>query len=133
MLAVRGGGGEQDNRERMPSLFGPEEVKYDRYAAAVAATEGLRKMRDQSLADAQRGGDAVSRFTLKPKGNQMNSKQPPEGEQDEAQKRISAEYVVRCGGVLKELGMSVTQYNQLGRQVNQDKGLKEKVSGMRLV
>jgi hypothetical protein len=43
-------------------------------------------------------------------------------------KRIRAEYVINSGKVLKAMGMSVSQFNQLGRQVNQDEVLKEKVS-----
>jgi len=43
-------------------------------------------------------------------------------------KRIRAEYVINSGKVLKAMGMSVSQFNQLGRQVNEDEVLKEKVS-----
>lgn len=36
----------------MASLFSPEEALYDRYAAAIAATEPLRAARDKELCKA---------------------------------------------------------------------------------
>ena len=93
--------------QRMPSLFPPDQIDYDRYAACLAATESLRRLRDKSMAEAKNlsGREAT-----------------------DEQKRIRAEYVINSGKVLKAMGMSVSQFNQLGRQVNQDEVLKEKVS-----
>lgn len=94
--------------ETMPSLFGPEEAQFDRYAACLAATEGLRRIRDKKL-----GGRRFLRVTDEP---------------TEAQKRITSEYVVNSSKVLEAMGMSVSQFNQLGRQVGANSELKEKVS-----
>lgn len=93
--------------QHMPSLFTPDQTDYDRYAACLAATESLRRLRDKSMAE---------------------SKRLPATEQKDEQKRIRAEYVINSSKVLKAMGMSVSQFNQLGRQVNQDEVLKEKVS-----
>ena len=93
--------------QRMPSLFAPDETDYDRYAACLAATESLRRLRDKSTAE---------------------SKQLSGTEATDEQKRIRAEYIINSSKVLKALGMSVSQFNQVGRQVNQDESLKEKVS-----
>lgn len=110
-LPPRGGSTSADDGvlpdQRMPSLFSPDQTDYDRYAACLAATESLRRLRDKSMAESKRLS--------------------AEDAKDE-QKRIHAEYVINSGKVLKAMGMSVSQFNQLGRQVNQDEVLKEKVS-----
>lgn len=93
--------------QRMPSLFPPDQTDYDHYAACLAATESLRRLRDKSMAE---------------------SKRLSASEAKDEQKRIRAEYVINSGKVLKAMGMSISQFNQLGRQVNQDEVLKEKVS-----
>lgn len=93
--------------QRMPCLFPPDQSDYDRYAACLAATESLRRLRDKSMEEAK----SLS-------GTELSDEQ----------KRIRAEYVINSGKVLKAMGMSVSQFNQLGRQVNQDEVLKEKVS-----
>ncbi len=87
----------------MPSLFGSEDAQYDRYAACLAATEGLRRLRDKELEE------RASRESV------------------EAVKQVNAQYVQNAGKVLKALGMSVSQFNLLGRQISQDPRLKEKV------
>lgn len=93
--------------QRMPSLFAEEESDYDRYAAALAATEALRRIRDKAMSE---------------------RKQKKGAEATEDQKRIRAEYVINSGKVLKAMGMSVSQFNHLSREVNKDEELKEKVS-----
>ena len=111
MVSHRGGGGTEQTavlpeqqQQHMPSLFGPEESEYDHYAAALAATEALRRIRDKAMSSA---GKAVA---------------------TDDQKRIRAEYLVNSSKVLKAMGMSVSQFNQLSREVNQNEELKEKVS-----
>lgn len=99
----------RDKSSYMPSLFGPEDAQYDRYAACLAATEGLRKIRDKLI-------------------NKKSKKFSKKEEETEDEKRASAQYVVNSEKILQALGMSVGQFNQLGRQVNQDENLKEKVS-----
>lgn len=93
--------------QRMPCLFPPDQTDYDRYAACLAATESLRRLRDKSMAETKRlsGSEAT-----------------------DEKKRIRAEYVINSGKVLKAMGMSISQFNQFGRQVNEDEVLKEKVS-----
>lgn len=93
--------------QHMPSLFASEESEYDQYAAALAATEALRRIRDKAM---------------------TAGKQKHGSEATEDQKRIRAEYLVNSGKVLKAMGMSVSQFNQLSREVNQDEELKEKVN-----
>lgn len=92
----------------MPSLFGPEEAQYDRYSACLAATEGLRRLRDKKMGGRRfiRGGDDLN----------------------EQQQLITTEYVLNSSRVLEAMGMSVSQFNQLGRQVGGSPELKEKVS-----
>jgi Domain of unknown function (DUF4168) len=95
-------------RETMPSLFGPEEAQYDRYAACLAATEGLRRIRDKKLGS--------RRFFIR-----------DTEEMTEAQRRINAEYILHSSKVLEAMGMSVNQFNQWGREVGSNTELKNKV------
>eukprot|EP00521_Asterionellopsis_glacialis_P018142 CAMPEP_0195296456 /NCGR_PEP_ID=MMETSP0707-20130614/19523_1 /TAXON_ID=33640 /ORGANISM="Asterionellopsis glacialis, Strain CCMP134" /LENGTH=259 /DNA_ID=CAMNT_0040357983 /DNA_START=45 /DNA_END=824 /DNA_ORIENTATION=+ len=118
-MAMRGGGEEN----RMPCLFSEEETQFDRYAAAVAATEGLRRMRDKQMSEL----DGGTRESKKLERSAAKKAAQIKNVQDEAQKRIAAEYVMRSNEVLKAMGMTVPQFNQLGRLVGQDKKLKEKV------
>lgn len=90
--------------DQMPSLFAPEDDDLDRYAACLAATEGLRRMRDQQL-DEQVRLKGIA----------------------EAKQHINAQYVQNSSKVLKALGMSVGQFNALGRRIAQDEPLKQKV------
>jgi Domain of unknown function (DUF4168) len=94
--------------DQMPCLFGPEEAQYDRYAACLAATEGLRRLREKAAFK-------KSRFFKK-------------GDETEDEKRANAEFVLHSGNIVESLGMSVAQFNQLGRKVMEDSKLKEKVS-----
>jgi hypothetical protein len=102
----------------MPSLFTREQGVYDKYAACLAATEGLRRLRDQDLAQ------EVQQATISGASSVGIS---------EAQKHITAQYVQNAGKVLKALGMSINQFNDLGRQISQDSTLKERVSTVRMV
>jgi hypothetical protein len=95
--------------DQMPSLFSNSELEYDKYSACLAATEGLRRIRDRSLAaEVQAAGGT---------GTDMK----------EAEKHINAQYVQNSGRVLRALGMTVAEFNALGRQISQDEHLKEKV------
>jgi hypothetical protein len=105
----------------MPSLFTREQGVYDKYAACLAATEGLRRLRDQDLAQEVQRASIAAIST----GGSMSV--------SEAQKQITAQYVQNAGKVLKALGMSINQFNELGRQIAQDNNLKEKVSAARTV
>lgn len=98
---------------KMPCLFNlPEELPYDRYAACLAATEGLRRARDVELS------------AMKKKGGFPFSK---EKNQSEEEKRTDAKYVVNSGKVIRALGLTIPQFNQLGREVMQNPPLKERV------
>lgn len=98
----------QPDEGRMPSLFVPEESVYDRYAACLAATEGLRRIRDRDLADEAN----VHGF-----GN-------------DGERQINSQYVQNSERVLRALGMTVNQFNDLGRQITQDEKLRERVRMM---
>jgi len=92
--------------EPMPSLFGAGESKYDKYAQCLAATEGLRKMRDNKL---------------------NNNRRHRGSSKDEEEKRIAAEYAMNSSKVMESFGMTVKQFNELGKQVGKNTALKEKV------
>ena len=93
--------------DQMPSLFDPSENEYDKYAACLAATEGLRRIRDRNLAS-----DSTDK---------------------ETQKRIATQYVQNCGKVLRSLGMSIGEFNSLGKEISKNEQLKEKVSDTCLI
>ena len=71
--------------DRMPSLFADSEETYDRYAACLAATEGLRRLRDRDIAEEVQGIRDPQEVALK-------------------RKQISAQYVQNSGKVLRALG-----------------------------
>lgn len=107
----------------MPSLFPPEETVFDRYAACLAATEGLRRIRDRDLAEEVnlRGFGASSSSSSGGGGGGSSIY--------EAERQINLQYVQNSERVLRALGMSVNQFNDLGKQITQDEKLREKVGG----
>jgi hypothetical protein len=94
--------------DRMPSLFSSDDDTYDRYAACLAATEGLRRLRDRDLTDELQGLRDPDQVAQK-------------------RRQIAAQYVQNSSKVLRALGMSVGQFNELGKEIAQDPKLKEKV------
>jgi hypothetical protein len=97
---------------RMPSLFEKQEDLYDKYSACLAATEGLRRIRDRDMAsevEALRQGTSKARSVV------------------EAENQITAKYVQNSIKVLRALGMPVGEFNELGRLVAKDPDLKQKV------
>jgi hypothetical protein len=98
--------------DRMPSLFNDGEQDYDLYSACLAATEGLRRLRDRDLAE-----------------EVQNTRDAEEAARN--RKQIAVRYIQNSGKVLRALGMSVGHFNELGREVSKDDRLKEKVSSRR--
>lgn len=88
----------------MPSLFTSEEAEYNRFAACLAATEGLRRMRDQAILEAH---------ALEP---------PPDSE-----RRAADQYQANSWRVLRAMGMSIDRFNELGREISKNEKLKDKV------
>ena len=137
------------SHDQMPSIFEPEELIYDKYAACLAATEGLRRIRDSKLQENQKFRTAVNvdadkyggwKSLLKggekgKEGFEGNKSSGDNGAaalsssslQKEGYKRACAEYVLNSSKVVKALGLSVSQFNQLGREVKKNKPLREKV------
>lgn len=94
---------------RMPSLFAAEEIIFDKYAACLAATEGLRRIRDRDMIDEVK------------KSNTLSS-DPTYREQ-----QITREYTKNSAKVLEAMGLSVKQFNDLGKKISGDERLREKV------
>jgi hypothetical protein len=91
---------------KMPSIFRPEEEKYDRYSAALAVTEGLRRVRDAEIE--KRGGNKKKN--------------------EEKKKNAESEFLLQTTKAVKALGLTVAQFNEIGREVLGDEVLKERVS-----
>lgn len=127
----------ESKHDKMPSIFYKDEEKqYDTYAACLAATESLRRIRDSKIKN--KTGSAVAsddkswKSMLKTSvggdgsassGSGIDNK--PTGKEE--LKRACAEYVLNSSKAINVLGLSVTQFNQLGREVYKNKELKEKV------
>lgn len=114
--------------EKMPSLFmRPDELIYDKYAACLAATEGLRRTRDATI-DRNRSAVGISARPVKSivqfwrRGEEDTSK----GSKEKYQ-RACAQYTLHSGKLVRSMGLSVSQFNQLGREVGSDNVLKERV------
>lgn len=124
---------------KMPSLFTRDEEKqYDTYAACLAATESLRRLRDSVLkrkkSSAVASEDKSWKSILQDNlgGNNSAEKGAVAGKENEPAlneeyKRACAEYVLNSSKAINALGLSVTQFNQLGREVSKNRDLKEKV------
>lgn len=128
----------------MPSLFTRDEEKqYDTYAACLAATESLRRLRDSVLKRKKSSAvaseekswksilqDNLGRNVSQEKGAVVGKENDPA--LNEEYKRAYAEYVLNSSKAINALGLSVTQFNQLGREVSKNRDLKEKVSTIRM-
>ena len=109
----------------MPSIFRiPAEEKYDRYAAAIAVTEGLRRVRDSEI-DRAESKKKKSWLGGISSGEKDKSQDNPS---DAAKKRAENAFLLQSTRAVKALGMTVTQFNQIGREVINDAALKERVS-----
>jgi hypothetical protein len=126
----RGGGGDSKvitSGETMPSIFRiPSEEKYDRYAAALAITEGLRRVRDTEIALTEERGKS-NRWGRKQTLTASTSSSSLE-ECANAKKRAESAFLLQSTKAVKSLGMTVAQFNQIGREVITDPALRERVS-----
>lgn len=112
--------------EKMPSIFvQPDEAIYDKYAACLAATEGLRRTRD-GIIDKNRSAVDAKPVTLMRKFWNRGNKDSREGSEKDYE-RACAQYVLHSGKVIRSMGLSVSRFNQLGREVGSNKMLKERV------
>ena len=125
---------EDSAAQKMPTLFSEKEGIYDRYSAALAATESLRRIRDSYSVPSKRGlRSAVSvdssswKSWLSKDGAAAAAKEKNEDNSKEAYKRACAQYVLNSSKAIHALGLSVSQFNQLGRTVAKDDLLKERV------
>lgn len=97
------GDSKMNEMNKMPSIFHDDEQKYDRYAAALAVTEGLRRVRDAAV---DRAGEK--------KGDKAKS--------------AETEFLLQSTKAVKALGLTVAQFNEIGREVLSNDKLKERVS-----
>jgi hypothetical protein len=132
------------NQDTMPSIFRiPSEEKYDRYAAALALTEGLRRIRDVDIARAEkvykqtprRERSSSQKITTAAAANDdTNStttaaaKLSPKQVLEIAKQQAESSFLLQSTKAVKSLGMTVAQFNQIGREVLSDPALKERVS-----
>ena len=101
-----------EESQKLPSLFPSEsDTIYDRYAACLAATEGLRRIRDQALQSQQCMND--------PSCTKRNMR--------EAKQLAIAAYAENASRVIEAMGMPVSQFNSIGKTVCNDATLKQKV------
>lgn len=130
------------SKDTMPSIFRlPSEEKYDRYAAALAITEGLRKIRDADVARAEKIYKQTPRRARNnhevttvsdDKNSTMKSQQPetlsPKKMLENTKQQAESAFLLQSTKAVKSLGMTVAQFNQIGREVLSDPALKERVS-----
>lgn len=110
------GGTSGPRGDTMPSIFRiPSEEKYDRYSAALAVTEGLRRVRDREITRAEEA-------KRRKKRNQLST------DWETAKKRAESAYLLQSTKAVKALGMTAAQFNQIGREVISDPALKDRVS-----
>ena len=106
------------NDGSVPKLFQSEgDEIYDRYAACLAATEGLRRIRDRTIQHQQDG-----------ELSQSNDKSRAKKNNREAEESALTTYVESASKVIESMGLPVSEFNEIGRKVCKDSALKEKVS-----
>ena len=152
----------------IPTLFpSANETKYDRYAACLAATEGIRRARDvvasssnAAVASARQaatsavseradvanevmsdsrssplarlsrsltsalGGGKGKQASIHSSASSASATKPVD---EETFRRVSVSYVLQAAKVVRGLGVTIPQFNQLGREVGSNPALKEKV------
>lgn len=112
--------------QSMPTIFNlPSEQMYDRYAACLAATEGLRRVRD---AETGVQPSSANDFWKGTKSFLFPQKKGASSITDEMKTRAEAKYIVNSSKVIRALGLTVPQFNQLGREIMNDSWLKERVA-----
>ena len=89
------------------------DICYDRYAACLAATEGLRRIRDQTLQAQQQHFINDSSFSKR--------------KIREVKQWATAVYAENASKVIEAMGMPIEQFNALGKIVCNDVTLKQKV------
>jgi Domain of unknown function (DUF4168) len=109
--------GTQSDSLQIPTLFDETGAIYDLYAACLAATEGLRRFREEQIAKASSQLDKSNRYNRSVKKHV-----------EEVERQASASYVRDASKVVQGMGMSVDEFNDIGRQVQHDSTLKAKVS-----
>lgn len=119
---------------QMPTLFfTPTEADLDRYAACLAAAEGLRRARDAGVASSR-----VRRALQDIDSGKLDASTSKNKAKDRMMKRWSADerkefdtlrasYALNTAKMVRSLGLSVARFNQLGKVVGSDPVLKERV------
>jgi Domain of unknown function (DUF4168) len=109
--------GSQKRDYQVPKLFQDKNDEvYDLYAACLAATEGLRRIRDQTIQSQQ-----------DPASSQSTEKFRSKKSIREGKELAIASYVENASKVIESMGMPVSEFNAIGRKVCKDSVLKEKV------
>ena len=101
------------NTNHVPSVTLNEnmDMMYNKYAACLAATEGLRRKRDTTIQQ-----------NLSKSSNCRNNNN-----------NIMKEYITNASKIIEDMGLSVSDFNSIGRQVCNDPALKQKVTNIDLV
>lgn len=116
----------------MPSLFGPDERKYQQYAAALAATEPLRKERDAKAKQCLKLGE---HWWLARRGKLGSSSGKgvcdlavvdPQGRNHNL-RGVCQQHVRTMSAVIVAMGLSPKEFNELSREVAGDPGLRSRV------
>ena len=112
------------------SLFSREEKHYERYAAALAATEPLRKQRDMRAKQTLRPFEYQ---VLKRRGKLSSARgicDLPKVDPNQRNGRlrvVCSGHVKTMSSVIRALGMTVPEFNGLSREVAANPDLRERV------
>ncbi|GMI54435.1 hypothetical protein ScalyP_jg4205 [Parmales sp. scaly parma] len=107
----------------MVSLFQPEETIFDTYAACVAATEPLRNRRDTDVFSALK---PVEKVLYKLSRNSVLCS----GAYCDKNPRVNllcTRHLNDCSRVIRSLGLTIPEYNAIGRKVSKSPNLEKRV------
>jgi Domain of unknown function (DUF4168) len=113
------------NSNIVPTIFSStkDDRKYDQYAACLAATEGLRRIRDQEILSLRHHRHPTSTTTRnKNQKNDWNSIRSSKKE-----KRIQTQFIRNSKHILDYYGMSPQEFTSLSKMIIQNEALKQKV------
>jgi Domain of unknown function (DUF4168) len=116
---------------KIPTLFEEDDAIYDRYAACLAATEGLRRYRNEQLAKLPSRSVPLSKQSNAT--NTSASRKRSSGiSRKRAQAKILASYARDSTKLLNSLNLlTLDEFNAVGRKLQRDASLKAKVCSIK--
>jgi len=110
----------------MVSLFEPDEEIYDKYSACIAATEPLRNRRDSDAISSLNPLDKFL-YNFSPFKSHRQICTASRCERNVGVKMACSRHLFTASKVIRSLGLTVKEFNAVGREVGLDEKLRRRV------